>query len=272
MSLNDAVSKTNVLTNIFTNTTPFSQTIFARVSLNNNCEDIITVNLIIEAVVIDEPITTLTICPNRPLTLNAPVINSASYLWQNGQTSSSIVVNQPGTYSVFITTANGCASNKTFIVTAIEPFTLVNIEQSNFQDNNYIQVFTAGNLNLEYSIDGSNFQDSPFFNNLTAGFYTVSIRDKFLCNMINKRVIILDYPRFFTPNGDGFNDFWGIKYLPPQAEINIFDRLGKFIATLKNNQSWDGTYNKENLPSTDYWFTLTIAGEVIIKKHFSLKR
>lgn len=272
LAFNDALSQNNPLPNNFTNTIPFNQTIYARVSLNNNCEDIIAISLTIEAVVIDEPITKISICPNNLITLNAPFISGASYLWQNGQTSPSITVNQPGSYEVTITTINGCTNSKTFTVVSIESFEVINIEQSNFQNNNFIHIFTSGNPFLEYSIDGVNFQVSPIFNNLSAGIYQVMIRDVYFCYQIIKKITILDYPRFFTPNGDGVNDFWGIKHLPSNALVNIFDRFGKLITILRNNQTWDGKYMKQILPSSDYWFTLEIDGEIIYRNHFSLKR
>jgi 3-oxoacyl-[acyl-carrier-protein] synthase-1 len=41
------------------------------------------------------------------------------------------------------------------------------------------------------------------------------------------------------------------------AKINIFDRYGKLIISLNpNHNGWDGIYNGEHLPSTDYWFSV----------------
>lgn len=84
----------------------------------------------------------------------------------------------------------------------------------------------------------------------------------------------MDYPKFFTPNGDGFNDFWKIKNIDlfPNAELNIFDRYGKLLKQLNiSNNGWDGTFNGLALPSDDYWFQLIIDNKTI-KGHFSLKK
>jgi gliding motility-associated-like protein len=53
------------------------------------------------------------------------------------------------------------------------------------------------------------------------------------------------YPKFFTPNGDGYNDTWEIKFsfYEQNLKVNIFDRYGKLIKTLNNTNSWDGKYN-----------------------------
>ena len=88
-------------------------------------------------------------------------------------------------------------------------------------------------------------------------------------------VYVLDYPRFFTPNGDGYNDFWKIKNIDlfPNAIITIYNRYGKLLQQLNAiNPSWDGKYIGKELPSDDYWFDLNFGNEKIIKGHFSLKR
>jgi gliding motility-associated-like protein len=85
----------------------------------------------------------------------------------------------------------------------------------------------------------------------------------------------LPYPKFFTPNNDGYNDYWTIDfaYLKANTGIRIYDRYGKLIKTLTRNSSkWNGTYNGTELPSTDYWFVVTRANGQEYKGHFSLKR
>ncbi len=89
---------------------------------------------------------------------------------------------------------------------------------------------------------------------------------------------VIDYPKFFTPNGDGVNEMWNIWGFTAEnkAEILIFDRYGKLVMQLNPlRQAWDGTYNGNKLFSTDYWFTVTfvINGEHReFKSHFSLLR
>ncbi|TDO71486.1 gliding motility-associated-like protein [Flavobacterium chryseum] len=84
----------------------------------------------------------------------------------------------------------------------------------------------------------------------------------------------LPFPKFFTPNSDGYNDTWTIDfaYLAPNTGIRIFDRYGKFIKELTTNTAWDGTYIGHNEPSSDYWFTVTRLNGTEYRGHFSLKR
>ena len=85
----------------------------------------------------------------------------------------------------------------------------------------------------------------------------------------------MDYPRYFTPNGDGFNDVWEIKNLGllPNFTLTIFDRYGKLLKQLTATSSnWNGTFNGHLLPSDDYWFTIKLEDGREAKGHFSLKR
>ena len=93
----------------------------------------------------------------------------------------------------------------------------------------------------------------------------------------------MGYPKFFTPNNDGFNDYWNIPNYTNfnQAKIKIFDRYGKFVKEITPLElGWDGYHNGNLLPADDYWFTLNYQendsnGEIKSKSfssHFSLKR
>ena len=85
----------------------------------------------------------------------------------------------------------------------------------------------------------------------------------------------MDYPHFFTPNEDGINDIWRIKRIQflENATISIFDRFGKLIISYSENYvGWNGKLNGFDLPSTDYWFVITLNNGRTIKGNFSLVR
>lgn len=103
----------------------------------------------------------------------------------------------------------------------------------------------------------------------------VTVRDKKGCGVVSQSVTVLMYPKFFTPNGDGFNDFWQIKYafVEPNMQLFIFDRFGKLVHFFKGkDRGWDGTYNGKKLPSTDYWFIIKRESGQEIRGHFSMIR
>jgi gliding motility-associated-like protein len=155
--------------------------------------------------------------------------------------------------------------------------TITGVQTSDFAGNkNTVIIEYTGSSNYEFSIDGNYYQDSPEFLNIAAGSYSAYAREKNGCGISNPFLFtILDYPRFFTPNGDGYNDTWTIKNLNllPQATINIFNRYGKLLKQFNSPSfSWNGTLNNYLLPADDYWFSLIFENGKNIKGHFSLKR
>ncbi|MBC5837369.1 T9SS type B sorting domain-containing protein [Flavobacterium muglaense] len=131
-----------------------------------------------------------------------------------------------------------------------------------------------------YQLDGEGeYQAHPSFGNVSSGEHYITIKDnKGSCTVTILTAIVLKYPKLFTPNNDGFNDYWNISDLATQTNsvVAIFDRYGKLLKQFKTNTvGWDGRYNNAELPSEDYWFTVqyTLDGqEKIFKSHFSLKR
>ena len=109
--------------------------------------------------------------------------------------------------------------------------------------------------------------------------YTFTPSPDQCAEVFQTEIKVISYPKFFTPNGDGINEYWNIYSLRDQRDalIKIFNRYGKLLTTIRPQGSgWDGTYNGKQLPSSDYWFVLTyqdcqgLPGE--FKAHFSLKR
>ena len=146
---------------------------------------------------------------------------------------------------------------------------------NDFSENNSVEIKSIGTGPYEYSLDGITFQDNAMFTNIKAGEYTVYVRDNFNCELSTMQIYVLDYPRFFTPNGDGYNDLWKIKnlYLYPKALITIFDRYGKLLKQLNASSSgWNGNYTAILLSDYDYWFNINLVEKNTIEGHFTLKR
>lgn len=80
------------------------------------------------------------------------------------------------------------------------------------------------------------------------------------------------FPKFFTPNGDGYNDTWFLADAPQGTIIRIYDRYGKLVNEITGDKAWNGTLAGRQLPADDYWFAMTAPGIQEIRGHFSLKR
>ena len=215
------------------------------------------------------------LCKGQKTTLDAKFPN-AIYLWSNGATTQTTDVFAAGKYTVAVTTAppENCTNINSVIVVerTVSPIKAVDVN-----DTTITIVLENPNLQSEYSLDGLNFQASNVFENVAGGVQFAYVRDTDSCGISDKfTFLVLEIPKFFTPNGDSYNDFWSIVGLSnfPQAEVQIFDRFGKLISILNVSKSaWDGNFNGNALPSDDYWYVLkTEKDSELLKGHFTLKR
>ena len=280
VSFFDLTTSTTALPTNYTNTTPFTQTIYARIMNIQGCYSDYPVNLRVNTfddILVDE---TIGLCENESLILNAGS-GFTSYEWNTNppQFTQQITVNSGGIYEVTVTNALNCSKTKTFTIEASGIGTIEEIVINDFQENNSatIEISPTSLGDYEYSLDGINYQNSNVFSNLLAGEYTVYVQDKKGCGITLETFYILDYPRYFTPNNDGYNDNWNIKNLERRglenSLITIYDRYGKLLKQLIGNSSgWNGTFNNEVLPAADYWFTIELTNGKTVKGHFSLIR
>src|SRR5690606_33187900 len=105
-----------------------------------------------------------------------------------------------------------------------------------FGDTNAIEViaYAGAGVMLEDKLDDGKWQDTNVFLDVTPGEHTVYVRIEDQPCIASKVVTVMDYPKYFTPNNDGYNDTWNIWSLKnqPDAKIYIFDRFGKLIKQL----------------------------------------
>ena len=270
----DANNEANPLPTSFTNTIAYEQNIFAKISINGTCVAIIKVVLKV-ANSSNIPTHEISLCKGEIHVLSAANQNN-NYIWNTGETTQSIEVSDPGIYTVKYYSIDGCEIIETFNVSISNGPTDVEIITTDFNEsNNSITINVKDQGVFEYSLDGINYQNSNVFTGLSVGSYTVFIRDLSGCGEKVITVYILDYPRFLTPNADGFNDTWRIPNLTridSKAVVSIFDRYGRLIYQMQPQFSWDGTRNGKPLPPNDYWFLVKFSTGKELRGHFSLIR
>jgi gliding motility-associated-like protein len=237
---------------------------------------------------------TLCVATNGTEVIDPPVLETGlspggyTFVWSldgvvlSGETGSSLSATQDGTYGVEITNiVTGCINTDTAeVVSSSPPMVSIEVATQAFSENHVIVATATGNGDYEYSLDGGPWQASGTFGDVSSGEHTVTARDINGCGEASDTVMVLDYPHFFTPNGDGRNDTWNIVGFAdqPSAKIYIFDRFGKLLKQISpSGQGWDGTYNGRPMPSSDYWFTVeyrepSSAEPKQFRAHFTLKR
>lgn len=256
------------------------KTLYARVVATNGCYRVAELKLTLIPSPYNDMKPIAILCENKSVDLIATA-GFHSYKWSTGQVTQRIRVYSPGNYSVTVTEKHGdiiCSTITNMTVVLSNPATISEIKTVDWSanENTVTVIVTSTSVgNYEYSLDGINYQDSNTFTNLSNGAYKIFIRDKNLCGITSDDFYLLTHPKFFTPNNDGINDYWKIKFSShePGLAVKIFDRYGKFIKEMVHNDAgWDGNLNGIPLPATDYWFVVTRANGQEHRGHFSLKR
>jgi len=289
-SLDNAFAETNAIPLNFENTEADFQTIYAKVTSNtNNCYTVTEVDLSILYTPQVEVDQTLEYCLNNypeTITLYGGILNDSPsnyyYQWllngnDTGVNTSFININEIGTYTVIITDPNGCSNSRNITVTPIEAPVIENVDYTYFSNNNTVTINLQNTGEFSYAIDNQPYQDSNVFTNVTAGLHTVYVTEINGCQTAAQTIAIIGFPKYFTPNNDGVNDFWkpyGIsEEFNSDVDVKIFDRYGKLLHQLNPlSQGWNGTFKGQLLPTNDYWFVFTDANGRSYRSHFTLKR
>jgi gliding motility-associated-like protein len=308
----DADSGNLPITSPYTNTTP-TETIFVRIQnkatlcINDEATFDIIVNYLPNFMVTSPQILCLNDIPKNISIENPEAIYN--YVWNDASgneisTEDNLNLTIGGSYTVTATTTDGtnCSRTETIVITASNPAILLAnfitiIDQGNTigsEDKSSISIDTISNelgpgdyqfaLRNDDQNTTTSYQDEPLFENLEGAIYTIIVNDKNGCvPNATLQVSVLQFPKFFTPYGDGENDTYLVKgankTFYPNSSINIFNRYGKLVAQIPiDGPGWNGTYNGKKLSSDDYWYNITLipAGKPkqIINKtgHFSLLR
>lgn len=103
---------------------------------------------------------------------------------------------------------------------------------------------------------------NPIASPKTTTTYTLTITTA-TCEL-KKQVVVRVHddpviPNVFSPNGDGKNDTWNIKYLEtwPAGNLSIFNRYGqKVFYASPYTQAWDGKFAGKEVPVGVYYYVI----------------
>jgi gliding motility-associated-like protein len=90
---------------------------------------------------------------------------------------------------------------------------------------------------------------------LTTGGISCPVSDSVLVKLLSVPII----PNTFTPNGDGYNDKWEIKYLDRYSDcsVKVYNRAGELVySNIGYTLPWDGTYKGTPLPVGTYYYII----------------
>lgn len=188
-----------------------------------------------------------------------------------------------GSFTCLVTQYGACNASRTFAFALSQP-SQISIEARMYKAT--AEGFALGSILLDtvrgsvapyqVSFDGSsffNYTPDTLFDRLNAGVYTILVKDAIGCEVEREIEVAEDrelfIPTLFTPNGDGKNDRFEIRNLPPNAELEVRNRWGKTI--LKESpyrNDWDGKDESEGT----FFYILNIPGQAARNGWVEIKR
>ncbi len=167
-----------------------------------------------------------------------------------------------GTHFISILHQGGCVERlDNIVIEAPVPLTLTSLPGT---INEILVEAAGGDGNYTYYFEDSSSSEGSFFINHD-DTYTLRVVDGLGCEAsleIQMEFIDIEIPNFFTPDGDGFRDTWVIRNAEgfPDIYVKIFDRYGRTVKEWIRQGEWDGSYNKADLPTGDYWYVIKLNG------------
>ncbi len=229
------------------------------------------------------------ICDGFESYVDAASFDATTYSWSNSdgeQLGSETRIMQSPTHSMTYTvdmTRGTCTSKVNYVVEVKSLPVILEIDSVGYHSRDVVLETGAGEAPYMIWIDKTedNASTATHFDNIVFGTHTMHVRDVNGCE--TSRIFQLDPPEltipvYFSPNGDDIHENWiipGVAEVYPNAVVTIFDRYGKVLVQFlgADAEGWDGTYNGNPLPATDYWYQIDI--EEINRQyigHFTLIR
>lgn len=261
------------------------RTIFLRIENENICYGFGSMDLKILSFPAIQDVYELNVCSSQfPVTIGSDILldnpENYNFLWNTGQTSQEIQVNNAGIYFVEIVDKEiGCGRRVDFFIEEFLTPEIVDIQIQSNGETSDITVntsLTEGTLYAVDNIDGP-YQESNIFTNLLPGAHTVYVKNIHSCKISEREILLFGFPLFFSPNNDGQNERWKPVEIEDEEfrikSLHIYDRYGKLLKQLQpGGPGWDGIFNGYPLPSDDYWFSAILLTGRKFTGHFSLIR
>ncbi|HAN38405.1 MAG TPA: hypothetical protein DCQ29_05840 [Chitinophagaceae bacterium] len=178
--------------------------------------------------------------------------------------------NNVGAFTVrqVITNNQGCISDTANLAVNVYAYPTVNAgpDLNVLEGGNSLINATASGNNLRFRWTPNRWLNSDtILRPITAPqgdiTYTLTVTGQGNCsvtdNMFVKLLLAPEIPTAFSPNGDGINDTWIIKYLEsyPGCTVEVFNRYGQSVFSSRGYATpWNGTYNGAVLPVGTYYY------------------
>ena len=229
----------------------------------------------------------VTLCPGDYIYLGLFITEPVSYLWSDGSTSNSIIAYDEGLYSVTVSYMHCELSDSVYVsftngdpipVNLGEDQTICESESitlsTGYSTSVYDHLWSNGSTNASIDVSQEGIYWVSLSNDCQTGSDSVQILVEFCDTVMVDTMQVdtmivdtmtftdpcyIDFPKAFTPDGDGLNDFFYPLINCPDLvgfTFRIYNRYGeKIFDSLASNNAWDGSFkNKPALQDVYVWF------------------
>ena len=225
----------------------------------NNCSLYDTVSLIVYPVPDIQMTGGTVICKDQSLILDAGP-GFVSYLWQDGTRARSFNVTDTGFYRVQVIDPHQCVSADSVYISQF-----AESPQKFLPPDSVVCSYLGALIQprgdfVEYN--WSTGETGKSIQVKTAGEFILNVIDQQGCRGSDSiRITLKDceallvFPNAFSPNHDGLNDVFRLKYPGHAADYNlqIFNRWGqKIFESSDTSAGWDGSFNSQAQPEGNY--------------------
>jgi gliding motility-associated-like protein len=201
------------------------------------------------------------------------------YLWSTGDTISTIKVGPEVTTIYTLTVTNNVCTDEDVVT--------VNVNLNPTATASTDQEVLLEGFNMSTTIRGEGAgiggaydwtppiglsdptNATPAASPLVSSRYFLTVTDADGCkdtsSVLIKIIESIEYPDGVSPNADGINDDWPIRYIEsfPEAIVEIYNRWGQLLFhSVGYHERWNGTYEGKSLPVGTYYFVIDLGADL----------
>ncbi len=218
------------------------------------------------------------ICKGSATIISADAPDAKSYSWLPVTGLSDPAAKSPAakpaettTYTVTVTSNEGCTSTKQVTVTVMPvPEASISSQKKIFEGQSVVLDAETQYADTYLWTPAEGLDDPTKMNPVASPTdditYTLKASSGIGCGSVSVSVFVRVYkkiviPTTFSPNGDGLNDYWDIEALStyPESTMNVFSRSGQKVYTsIGYDKPWNGAYKGYVLPSGTYYYVIDL--------------
>ncbi|MBK8807816.1 MAG: gliding motility-associated C-terminal domain-containing protein [Bacteroidales bacterium] len=199
-----------------------------------------------------------------------PTCAVASPSWAENSKNNTVVYSQTGNYNIRLETKTPDGTRTEYcknVIVVENPE--VELPEEVLLIPGEIATLDAGSQHS--SIKWSTGETSQTINTVIYKWYYVTVTNEFGCETTDSvEVKFAGIPEVITPNNDGFNDVFELRFIEkyPETKVSIYDRFGNIVVSYKAIEyTWDGSYSNNTPVKPDtYWYVIDLGKDNNIQK------